>query len=85
MNKRCATCRWATFDMTNHNPPRPRPKRVGRCEFDIEGRTNEFFSGLPECVTSSYSFQAVRNALGAQTIWPDDGTVCPCWELKGTS
>jgi len=61
MNKRCATCEWATFDMTNHNPPRPRPKRAGRCEFDITGRTNEFFSGLPECVT--YSFPAVRQHL----------------------
>jgi hypothetical protein len=54
--------------------------KAGKCTVDVEPLINEFFTKLPESITSSYSFRSVKTALESTSTWPGDGNSCPLWE-----
>ena len=79
MPKTCANCKWASFQMTNHRPPRINPKYVGECKFPLPT-----LPPLPLSVThSGYGKEdAWRTALEKGYILPyKEG--CPTFEEKG--
>ena len=83
-NQSCATCKFGSFEMTKHNPPRVKQGHAGQCVYDIAPAVSALFAMLPEAVTADYYFRPVRNVLTTTSIVaiPTWGVECPVWEAK---
>lgn len=63
--RRCVTCKWSTFHVTNHKPPRIHPHKHGTCSWPIPALK------IALCITV--------NAFHRQAIWTQyEG--CEVWE-----
>lgn len=80
--RRCTTCQWGEFEMTNHTPPRPKPNRSGRCRYEFEGLANELFAKLPAACTSQSQCEDAIGSFTPHGIWAELGKSCPCWESR---
>lgn len=65
-SRKCTKCKWASFPLTKHNPPRIKPHQSGTCGWPLP------------TVTVSYG---VEVTLRRVVIWPDT-CGCPVWEAK---
>ena len=72
-NQCCGNCKYGKFEMTRHNPPRPK-NQSGRCAYEVVFDTSD----LPFSIDRERVIGAYRQML----IWPDMGVGCPCWEYR---
>jgi hypothetical protein len=70
----CATCSFATFEMTKHTPPRIKPNVTGRCEWPVPVAPL-----IAICIMDKERADAVFSHKGG--IWPDLSG-CPVWQAK---
>ena len=78
-NQCCGNCKYGKFQMTRHDPPRPRPKHFGYCDFPMLPNTNEFLSKIPSAADHKEILEVANRTCHT---WPDMGAGCPVWERR---
>ena len=68
MKQTCTTCKWAKFEMTNHNPPRQKLNQCGECCWPMP-----VVVALPLCMPPPSTYRGA--------IWPNYSG-CLVWEVK---
>lgn len=78
----CRNCKWANWQMTNHNPPRINIQAFGKCSYSVP------IPSLPAVLADNgygpSKLDLLLNGSHSRAIWSDSAYVdCPVWEKKG--
>lgn len=76
MPNSCLNCRWASWQMTAHIPPRINPNKYGDCSYRVGPLL------VPKSVDYNEVEQLVNPSRG-RVIWPYRAYIdCPCWQAE---
>jgi hypothetical protein len=74
LKRNCGTCKWATFEMTKHKPPRFSKDAVSQCSWPMPEMIP-----LPHSITKAYGF---RSSYFRNSVVPNQWEDCPTWTPK---
>lgn len=72
MKQTCGNCKWVTFEMSRHNPPRHRKDSAAKCNWPVPDIP------LPISVQRS---RHLADMVFTSWVSPSDAN-CPTWEAK---